>query len=190
MTACNGMEEQVFEYIDGLLSIESRNRVDRHLESCTKCKHIFDDAKQLKEQLRNLTGLSTSQDFDMVLRTRIKMEKRLNTGLFTRPVRVPMYAAAVAIIIIAVFAGFNLNRGVAPNQQQNPYATSLPAPGSLQGFGGGQQPGSQEENVVFPMDVMPVGGTPLRSQSPLKTFAGPDSIRNGREPNRIQTVEF
>ncbi|RMF66082.1 MAG: mycothiol system anti-sigma-R factor, partial [Calditrichaeota bacterium] len=41
MTECNRIQDDIFDYVDGLLSIKNRKEVDRHIKGCNTCRDLY-----------------------------------------------------------------------------------------------------------------------------------------------------
>jgi anti-sigma factor RsiW len=112
MSDSEKMQEEVYNYLDGLLSGQNRKLVEQKLQSDPEYRSFFADAKALRSNLKSLPGLKTSADFDTILRTRIKIERSLSRrrSFLTLPRFAPVYVAAAALLALAVFVSPRFNQ--------------------------------------------------------------------------------
>lgn len=191
MPECKNFQEDIFDYIDGLLPTGSKKGVAKHLEECLDCSEICENITKVREQLRNLISIKVSPDFETVLRTRISMERSLRRRNFlNRPIRIPVYAATGALAFLAIFFILNLS-----DKQSNNDSAHLKAPPSFSSaqFSPNQaKPGSQgaPQKINYPMDRLNIsGGTPISSNTlERQTLALTDSVGEIVPERRIQTV--
>lgn len=190
MTDCKRLKDHLYDYVDGLLPNESRKTLEAHLEHCTECGAMLQNLYALKSRLQDLKPLKTSSDFDMILRTRIKMERSLNRGGFANnwPVKLPIYAASGALVILAAFFVFNFGNGVIGSSQPNSIQTVAALPEGTD-VNQAAQPESMPEKVVYPMEFMP--GTPLNSSNlrGQREFLA-DSSRDRFHERNVRMIEF
>lgn len=103
MKKCERFRQHFSDYIDGLLDSTIRLELENHLENCPRCLKVIQRMKNVSQKLKHLPGLKTSPDFDMVLRTRIRVESGLerkswSENKFKWSIQIPVYAASIAII--------------------------------------------------------------------------------------------
>lgn len=186
MKDCNRLKDHLYDYVDEVLPNESKKRLEQHLESCPDCETVLQNLRLLKNQLRTLKPLKTSSDFDMILRARIKMERSLHRGGFANwPVKLPIYAASAALVILAAFFVFDFNSGLRRSNQGNKPSTFA------SGLNTGQSTQSPE-TVVFPMEVMPFNnGAAINSENlRLQQETLADTSRGLPFERNVRTVEF
>jgi len=189
MTDCKRLKDHLYDYVDGILPKESRKLLKEHLEQCPECESVLQNLNALKSQLQTLKPLQTSPDFDMILRTRIKMDRSLNRGgLVNWPMKLPIYAASGALVILAAFFILNFgNNIVGGSQSRSTQTAALPA----EGVNVDQATYSESvpKKVVFPMEFM--SGTPLNSTNfPVQRESLADSSRGRFQDRSIRAVEF
>lgn len=195
MPLCKRFEDDIFDYVDGLLFGPRKKELDKHFEECSPCSRAFEEIKRVRSQLRKLRPLRTSADFETVLRSRISLERSLRRGALNNwPVRIPLYAAAGALIVIAtLFVLQPTNDNTITGNFNKPLniGPSLPNPNLSDDSNTNSQ--SHQENIFYPMDEMKlsVKGVPLNSGEMDRRFpAKSDSVQNPLSTQRIQTVEF
>ncbi len=191
MPECKSFQDQIFDYIDGLLPSANRKGVVKHLEECLDCSKIFENVTKVREQLRNLNSIKVSPDFETVLRTRISMERSLSRRSFlNRPIRVPVYAATAALAFLAAFFILNLS-DKQPNNNGVPLNVS-PSFSSSQFSTNQTKPSTQTtpQKINYPMDRLNLpGGTSISSRSlERQTSTAADSITDIVPERRIQPV--
>lgn len=193
MSLCKRFEDEIFDYVDGLLFGPRKKELERHFEECSPCSRAFKEIKRVRNRLRELRSLRTSADFETVLRSRISLERSLRRGALNNwPIRIPLYAAAGALIVIATLFVLQPTKDNTGNiNKPLNIVPSLSNPNLSDDSNTNSQ--IHQENVFYPMDEMKlsVKGVPLSSgemdrHSPAKS----DSVQNSRPDQRIQTVEF
>ena len=191
MPECKSFQENIFDYIDGLLPTGDKKGVLKHLEECLDCSEIYENVTKVRWQLRNLNSIKVSPDFETVLRTRISMERSLSRRSFlNRPIRIPVYAATGALAFLAAFFILNLS-----NKQLNNSSASLNALSSVPSsqFSTDQtklRRQSALQKINYPMDRLNIsGGTSISSINlERQTSALTDSVREMVPERRIQPV--
>jgi len=187
MTDCNRLKDHLYDYVDDVLPNEPRKRLEQHLQHCPDCEAVFQNLMYLKNRLKTLKPLKTSSDFDMILRTRIKMERSLNRGRFANwPVKLPIYAASAALVILAAFFVFDYNSGFRGGNQGS-------TPSQFAGAMNTGESTQAPESVVFPMEVMSFNnsGAAINSENlRLKQETLADSSRGRSFESNVKTVEF
>ncbi len=112
MSNCKRIKAIVSEYIEQDLTREQQRMVEAHLSDCKTCDEVIERVKDLRTKLHTLAQLKTSEDFETILRTRIRIEsglsrRRLSEILWTGPAKLPVYGMAVALIVIASIMVFD-----------------------------------------------------------------------------------
>lgn len=191
MECCKGFEEKIFDYVDDLVPAPKRKEIENHLNECSPCSQVVKQTKSLRHQLRSLPTHQTSDDFQTVLRTRIRLERSISRqGILSRPIRIPMYAATG--IAIAIVAFFMLNVYTGNNQPIQPGNLQLVTPFNIQGTATSFNAGTVPSPVNFPMDWVNVSsrGTSINSTE-LNNFSATrtDSAR-GVHAREVSTFEF
>jgi len=193
MGNCEKFMEKIFDHVDSLLPNDKKKEIENHLDECLQCRGIYDDAKQIRQQLHGLNPIKTSLDFDTVLRTRIRMERSLNRrGILDWPFRLPVYAVAGSLAVITAFfilGDFRTSRGINPNQPQ----IISQSQGNLSSADFSNVNTQLREQVRFPMDKFPVlgKGTAIDSNELQRSSnARQDSLRGDISRGPIQSVEY
>ena len=195
MPVCKGFEDKIFDYVDGLLLGWQKKEVEKHFEKCDRCSSTFIEMKKVRSQIQKLKRLKTSTDFVTVLRSRISVERSLQRGfLMNWPIRIPLYIAAGALIVIATVIVFQLTKNKTFTGNINEHRNLVPSlsnpilskksNSNLQNF---------QEKVYFPMDEIKLSrrGAPISSDElDSNSSAKSDSVRDSFPTKRIQTVEF
>jgi anti-sigma factor RsiW len=106
MIPCERFKDTIFNLLDDELDTHQRHDLEKHLKSCSSCSQLLDRCRLLKGQLQNLSQLSTSETFHLLLRERIRRElsgRRRRGLLFPSPiVRSWIPAVTVALLLITV----------------------------------------------------------------------------------------
>jgi hypothetical protein len=79
-----------------------------HLKECAECRSAAEGVVNLRQNLRRLPALQTSQDFETILRARIKLDRRAHmppiwSMRYAGPRRFVSYSAAAALAVVCVF---------------------------------------------------------------------------------------
>jgi len=83
MKNCERFTELFSDYAEDGLSSAEKRELDVHLQQCSECRSAAAGVVNLRTSLRQMPGLTTSPDFETILRTRMKMERR--------PYKAPMW---------------------------------------------------------------------------------------------------
>ncbi len=133
MSNCERMDEQLNDFVDGLLSGTAAGDVTAHLESCAACRETLGALRSLKEEAAALPdSLQPGRDLWP------EIEGKLGTGrvgLFTfgrrrpGPVRWgwPVGLAAAAVVLVTVTASITVQLMRSGPEQQAPRAATAPA---------------------------------------------------------------
>jgi hypothetical protein len=75
MKNCEKFEKLVNEYLDEEVNLHLKIEIGRHLESCKNCSAMYYEFKKVKEELKNLSYVQTSNYFEIKLRQKIAETK-------------------------------------------------------------------------------------------------------------------
>ncbi|MBN1349893.1 zf-HC2 domain-containing protein [candidate division KSB1 bacterium] len=105
MNRCEQLKPLFSDYTDNTLRKAEADQMRRHFEQCPECRNTMKTLKRLKSVLSGLKKIAPSPDFDMILRTRIRIEasmerKRILSNLWGGSLRIPAYAASLAIVLV------------------------------------------------------------------------------------------
>jgi len=129
MSRCKRFKKMVSDYIEENLLQKDKKLFEEHLDDCPGCYETVDGVKKLKHSLTKLSTIRTSEDFDTILRTRIKIEsgigrRRLHEIIWNWPTKIPVYGMSIALIIIAFILVMeqvkNPNYSAKPDAYVNP----------------------------------------------------------------------
>jgi len=125
MKNCKWFEKYFSDYIEENLSHNLVEELKKHFDKCTRCTAIINQMRIVKTRLGQLVPLKTSTDFNTVLRTRIRIESGLERSPWHErmggwSIRVPIYAASLAIILMVAFF---INEQI---EKSNPYVPNSP----------------------------------------------------------------
>ncbi|MBD3290463.1 hypothetical protein GF337_16785 [candidate division KSB1 bacterium] len=153
MKKCKRFKRLISDYIEGALNVTDKTSFESHLQDCVNCADTVSRVTKLSTRMKKLKHIKTSEDFNTVLHTRIRIEsgigrRRLHEIVWSWPAKVPVYGMALAIIVIAVV--------LVLEQIDNPYQSPAPAPYiNAEWYGGNpdQQTSSdiltETENVIY-----------------------------------------
>lgn len=108
MTNCERFTEQLSDYAENGLTSAEKRELDVHLQQCVECRSAAEGINNLRRNLHRLSPQQTSPDFEMILRTRIKMQRRAHAvplwdWPYTAPRRVATYSAAGVLAVVCMF---------------------------------------------------------------------------------------
>ena len=194
MRVCNEFEDKIFDYVDGLLLGSQKKEVEKHFQKCAQCSSIFIEIKKIRSQIHKLKRLKTSADFVTVLRSRISMERSLQRGLLRNwPIRIPLYTAAGALIVIATVIVFQLTKNKTLTGNIAEPRNLVPSLSNQTLSNSNSDLQNLHEKIYFPMDEIKLSGrgVPLSSDKlDDHPSAKSDSVQDSSPTKRIQTVEF
>ena len=158
MSTCKRFKKMILDYVEGSLSNADRREIEQHLEDCEGCHSVAEREKQLIEDLHRLGRQTTSEDFDTILRTRIKIEngigrRRLNELVWSWPAKIPVYGMSLALLLIASVMVFDQIRQHNEPEIPQPYVNTI-------WYGGNpasdadDQPFMETESVIYTIDRM------------------------------------
>jgi len=108
MKNCERFTELLSDYADNTLAPSAKRELDGHLQECPECHSAADGVINLRHNLRRLSTIQTSPDFETILRTRIKLDRRAHVapiwGMpFVFPRRLATYSATAALAALCFF---------------------------------------------------------------------------------------
>ncbi len=126
MKSCEHYEELCSRYLELELSAAERKDFEEHLNSCPSCREKLEDIRLIRQRLKKLKPITTTPDFETVLRAQIQMSKHM--GRFGRSpywplpayLRWPALGLAAALLVFAVTflfqrgSDFQWFRGLSP----------------------------------------------------------------------------
>ncbi len=116
---CHEVEEDLSEYIDGVLSHERAELVEQHLLECRKCRELCDSMREIAGYMAEMERVDPPADFIQSINARLGAMPSFSGSLrrMLSPVRVrlPLELAGVAAAVILIFyvAQFNLREKAA-----------------------------------------------------------------------------
>lgn len=109
MTPCQRYKQQLFDYIDNDIDVITRKEISKHLESCAECCQFVEQIKALRSRLKALPKVQLSDDFQAVLRERIRHELagKKYPGRFTSRMGWRL-APVMAVVVVVCVSGYLL----------------------------------------------------------------------------------
>lgn len=107
---CNKIQEKLSAYIEGIISSEGKILIDKHFESCQRCKESLDDLKKTIEYVQNLEFVEPPSWLTQKIMTKVRKvrtEAEPKKGLLKKlfhPLHIKLPIGAAATILIAVTA--------------------------------------------------------------------------------------
>lgn len=108
MKNCERFVGLLSDYADSTMAPVEKSEFAAHLKECAECRSAAEGVVNLRRSLNRLPALQTSQDFETILRTRIKLDRRTHVApiwnmRYAGPRRVVTYSAATALAVVCVF---------------------------------------------------------------------------------------
>jgi anti-sigma factor RsiW len=108
MKNCERFTELLSDYAENMLAPAEKRELDVHLQQCSECRSAAEGVVHLRRSLHRLSALQTTPDFETILRTRIKMERRAQSApiwnfRYVAPRRLATYSAAAVVVIGCLF---------------------------------------------------------------------------------------
>jgi len=105
MNSCQKFSELFSEYVERSLHQKVRQEVELHLKACPPCQETIERLGRLRRNLKSLSAVKISPDFETVLRTRMRLERhRLRPWTFSMPL-FPARAMAYGLLFVGVIGG-------------------------------------------------------------------------------------
>lgn len=122
MDECKRVEEYFVDYIEGILSSEGKKKIDEHLKNCYHCSSTLKGVLLLRENLKRLKKVKTSENFELALRGKIQREMDRRAPLVKlREVvslrRLPVYSL---VAVFLFFIGYLAWEKFSPHPQEFP----------------------------------------------------------------------
>jgi anti-sigma factor RsiW len=108
MNSCERFFELLSDYAENSLASVEKRELDVHLKQCSECRTAAEGMTNLRRNLSRLSTIHASPDFETILRTRIKLDRRVNVlplwnMRYAGPRRLATYSAAAVIAVAGVF---------------------------------------------------------------------------------------
>lgn len=108
MKNCERFVGLLSDYADSMMAPAEKSEFAAHLKECAECRSAAEGVVNLRRNLRRLPALQTSQDFETILRARIKLDRRTHavplwSMRYAGPRRFVSYSAAAALAVVCVF---------------------------------------------------------------------------------------
>lgn len=191
MTNWEKFRDDIYDYVDGLLPLDEKKRIDKQLEDDEQARQFFDEVKALRTQLRGLSAVRTSGDFDTVLRTRIRMERSIGRRgwLFGGAVPLPAMLTAGAVVLLAAVLLFGPQSG--PFSGESTVANSVLSGYPVSsGFGNGSSGATSVRYVPAEPISVSRGVAIDRISQAAPNYSKIDSTRERPADRPILPVEF
>ncbi|MCA9744281.1 zf-HC2 domain-containing protein [candidate division KSB1 bacterium] len=155
-TNCQHYEETCSLYVEHDLPQSENDRFAKHLKACTACQQKVARLKLIRTNLRQLSTIQPSRDFDTVLKARIQMSKNVGRGQWATNfdrMKFPAYTLSMAAVVATIFF---LHISTPPGEQTTPLHSSK----LEQSFATDEE--IQAGEIVYSVDVLT---QPQRSRS-------------------------
>ncbi len=108
MKSCERFSELLSDFAENSLASVEKSELAAHLKECAECRSAANGVVNLRRNLSRLPALQTPPDFETILRTRIKLDRRANVAplwnmRYAGARRVVTYSATAALVVVCVF---------------------------------------------------------------------------------------
>ncbi len=177
MHQCDKFRVYFSSYIEGELHSEQRKYLEAHLAVCSECSEAVYQIKIIRESLRRLPPIRTSDGFETQLHYRINQFSQQSTSpffLIREHWKIPAIGSAILLMVVTTFIFFS------PGDQQASRAVqqSIPAVGIP--AGSASVPGSSIGQATEPEEVQSVTqGVPSQGFNDSLQSHPPKRVRKG-----------
>jgi len=105
--------DEICDYVDGLLSPEKRKDLDNLINQEPEAREFYEEIKKIRSSLSSLKSIKATDDFDTVLRTRIRLENSISRRGFMASFNFPVAIATVTAALLAIFLFSEFSDGAA-----------------------------------------------------------------------------
>ena len=114
MGPCHQFKENIMELLDNELDIFQKKNLEKHLKECLRCSSFLSRVRLLKSYLKKLPSIKASENFQILLRERIRRETVGREKIAVTRASIvkrwaPAFGIAFFLIMIAVWI---LNFGI------------------------------------------------------------------------------
>ncbi len=107
MKSCERFSALLSDYAENAMAPVEKSDIAAHLNECVECRSAVEGVVNLRRSLRRLPAVQASPDFETILRTRIKLDRRASAPIwglrYASPRRLATYSAAFALAVLCVF---------------------------------------------------------------------------------------
>ena len=110
MKSCKEYRKDINDLFDNELKIDEKKLLEEHLKECKECNEYFKKIKSLRALLSNLPTIGPSENFNILLREKIRREDLKQKTVYSSSKRLyPVFAIGISILIIAFISVKNIN---------------------------------------------------------------------------------
>jgi hypothetical protein len=107
MIPCQRFRKKLFNFIDDELDILQKKVVEQHLKECSHCREFLNQIHSLRSRIQNLTHIQTSENFNVLLRERIRREMAGKREFVPRTPGFSLrWIPAAGVVIVMIVTGF------------------------------------------------------------------------------------
>jgi hypothetical protein len=125
---CQGIREKLSIYLEGIVTPEEKQWIEKHLDSCDSCRDAFKDLQKTRDLLGKLEEVEPPAWMTRKIMARVAQQAERRRGIFQRlfyPLHIKIPIEALAMVFIAVIAVY-VYRAVEPEIKQ----AAVPPPAS------------------------------------------------------------
>ena len=150
MKSCEQFEELCSRYLELELSAAKRKEFEDHLDSCPSCREKLEDIRFIRQRLKKLKSITTTPDFETVLRAQIQMSKHIGRSEYwplPAYLRWPAMGLAAALLIFAVTFLFQRGQSSQWLQRFQPATETFASPSN---------PTISTGNIFYSLELVPL----------------------------------
>jgi len=106
MPDCYEFRKLINKLIDNEISFSEKKKLREHIDECVDCKKCLEKSIKMKRMLAQLPKVKTSEDFNILLRARIRREAHRERNKlfasFTLPKRTVKFAFGIIVIMLFI----------------------------------------------------------------------------------------
>ena len=167
MDECKRVKESFPDYVEGTLDSEEKKKIDEHLRHCYHCSSTLKGVLLLRENLKKLKKVKTSENFELALRSKIQreMEKRAPLVKLREVIslrRLPVYSL---VAVFLFFLGYLAWEKFGPHPQAFPTYPEVTSSNI-----------ELDERVYYVLDEIPLTLLSPNRATKRQILSPPDSI--------------
>jgi len=184
------LRSDILDHVDGLLSIEKRKKITKIIDEDPKAREFYEETAKLRETLKGLAPIKTSSNFDLLLRSRIQMEKSMNKRFLFNFSN--QSSAIFAVAAIAILAFFLAPHFIENKTDKNIFSQKLEPLTTKQALAPSHQAPTSKQSIYYPTDqlISTSRGAAINSKSLNLRNTRSDSLQRKPDDPNIHTVDI
>jgi hypothetical protein len=115
-------------HLEGILSPEEKETIERHLASCPLCRRVLEDLEDTEYLVKGLSEVEPPPFFEQRIMARIREEAVQKKGIlrkFFYPLQIKIPIQALTTVLVAVLAFYAFQKNEPEMKQQTPFSIPL-----------------------------------------------------------------